>query len=725
LTEGLIEMQKENEGFEPKSQSDDKIEKNMGKDGGEGGERAGVSAGVLALEVVVPLGLETIVKAAGGKAFGSFETDFRMEVLRERDKLLPEEAAGLRGQGTLAKAIRSNTHVTKDVESHGMIREFNLTRAETEVFEHYWYNPRHQNTASGTYRAKAALALTAEATQFDTAFYRMQRRDPENVQGYLVSFLDKGGSTYGSFLQEALSHMVFQRVVRRNLLDKGYGDGISSEYDVLSEEQALDDDINETWADFGIEEVRGIWVNRDEDRVKVNAVPPMGILPPDPTVVGAPGGDDAVAEVSFIPADEVMEGMVTGGLGRRNEGVFVSRAKQAETLAQDILALYAGTRQEFGIYPREVTMVLATMRATDFDAIVTSWGLRRTRVADLRLLAHWLSFHRGYRNEEPTFVTTKADWLRCRDYMALANTAVGIGTTWQRVHNLEEKERTVGLPYATWQTRMCVVYNVLEFVGEQWSVIRPWDQMRHLALVRGVDLGALIDYACQVTVGSLRNLRRFPAMMAVAAPALLALARATNVCFSETEQVLCYKYEWLDGGAPGDLPIDRSGIVSSKGYSGVENTKLGADADAWWVETRCTWEAVQSPDLEYPIVTHFQEARRAGVKRFGSQVIYSYETTREQMNRYLSLLRAGDDVQFAYTGVAGRVSQRIRWTNDAVSNHFVHWSHNLDFVVKGSWTGGSIEQMEMRACDVFVGYGSDPTAGDYAGLGEFAGFEDF
>jgi hypothetical protein len=681
------------------------------------------SVEVLDLQTVVDLTGEEIRKVSSGKAYNAFSADFKPEVVRSRDEIMPEIARGYRACGSSSKAMTSNTAAMVNVVADGRLREGNTGNGMVSVFNHTWYLPKHTNTSSGSYRTKASLALQAEATAFDTAFYRMQRRDQENVQGYLVAHLDKGGNPYGSFLQEALSHTVYQKVAARNLLDRAYGEGLTNEYELHVPGQGEEAGDEEGWDDEGR---GGILVARDRNPVQVTAHPDFGILWPDPADVGPPGDDGA--EVLIIPVEEIMGEVVTEGVQENDQGIFVSRAKDPESLASDILALFAGTRQEFGIYPMEVKLILATMRGADLNSILVSWGLRPNRKGDLRDLAHWLRFKMRFTAVDSQFVSTKADYLRCRDYMALSNTLIGVGASWVRVHAIQG-ERNVALPYASWQARLSVVYNVLEFTGEQWTAIRSWNRMRTLAIMRGIDLGAMIDYASQTTVGSVRNLRLFDNLRAVVSPFLLALALVTNLAYSISRQQLCFRYDWLDGGVEVDVGEENSeevlvGLVGTDDPEADEGDAEGT-VPRWWIETRMTWEALQSPDLDFPIRTDYQEDRRAGVVRYGSNVIYSHQSERLQNDRFVSLLQHGDEVVYQYTGVEGRVNRILTWTNSRLPVHYVHWCDAIDRFLKGCWAWENLIRVERRVGNVLVAYDSDTRVGDFAGIGEFSGFEDF
>lgn len=654
---------------------------------------------------VTGLPASEVIEALAGQAFKHYLTDYKVEVVKGRDKLQPESVNGMRQLGTMSKAVTYDTHTTVTLPGCGRLREANTGNGECSIFNHTWYNPHHVNSVDGKYRAKATLAIEAENTTFDTGFYRMQRRDAENLQGYLVTQLDKGDSTYLSFYQEALGHMLFQKVRSRNLLDDRYAAGLTKDYvvgDIAAGEGAVERDVR---------------IDRTVDPIMVEEHPPFGILWPDPAVVGPPRD---VATVRFIPSDDIMESVVTNVLANETD-IFVSRSKSPQTLAEDILAAFSGTRPEFGVYSTEVTIVLATMSKRDWMSIFKSWGLRPDRIGSLTDLAHWL-IAKGYNCIRSSFVTSRADYLRCRDYMALSNTIIHVGDERKRVHDTDE-EPTVSLPYASWKARLCLVYNILDFQGESWTSIREWEVMRKTALIRGIDIGQGIDYALQTTIGSLRNIPTIGRLRPVEVAVQVALAHSTNICYSEEMQLLCFKYDWDTG-----LEIDVAENNTTEIIGSAIDINLHAPADpdvCWWIETRMTWEACQTPDLDSVVSTELKQSGRDGVCRYGNGVILSCKSSSEKIDRLVSILAHGDEVDYNIQTVAGLQTKRVRWTNSVLPSHYVHWSHPIDKIMQGRMSSNNFTAMEVRNDDVYVAMGSSNVVGDFDGMDVFTGFSGF
>lgn len=671
-------------------------------------------ANMLDLGCVVDISHEEIIRVASGKAFTAVLEGLDHQAWEKRDRLEPEVVTGMRDLGVLSKCVNSRVHVTMNIDSVGVLRTINTGNEPFSNFRQTWYTPNWVNSVSGAYRVKAVNAINAEASAFDTAFYRMQRKDAENLMGYLVAYLNRGGSMYVSFFQEALGHMFYGFVEQRNLIDEAYGNGLTVDYALGEVDE--DDDV-------GWEEERGVRVNRLEAVPLVEKKPPFGILWPDPADVGPPGGDDELSWVRFIPVDMVMDDVISETLAPGSHAVFVSKAKDASALAQDILALYAASRTELGIFPGRCVMILATIRSTDFARIMRAWELVADTEGDLRDLAHWLRFRRGFRTAGGRFVTSKTDTLRCRDYGALSSVVFGFGDRMRRVHNTDE-EPLVHLPFSTWQARLCFCYAILELEGDQLSAVRSWRMMQKLCATRAVDLGAMIDFVSQQTVGSRRNLRLFNELRQLALPLELGLAYVTNKCKTVNDQWLCFRYDWEDS-VPVNLPMELGLEVIDAGVHEGEPHAVDVDDNFWWIESRMTWMSVQCSDLDYLIKTDFKESDSRGVARFGSGVVYSHLTDRRYCDRLVSMLVHELNVEYQYTGILGRQSRRLCWTNSRLPSHYVHWSHPLDIVLKGQFSGEDFRTLENGDHNVVVGFSATDVSGHFFGLAEYSGLQDF
>lgn len=320
--------------------------------------------------------------------------------MRALDEISPEVFTSLRPGGQVGKAINNRTDVVYDTAGRGRVREWNTGAQTVSIVPHRYYIPNYTNTIDGAFKTKA-LALNAEMTSFDTAC-----------------------SNYGSFLQESLCHMLYQKVTQRNMILREYGEGMTNEFVVVKQGERVPNGTEMDWemADNGNPaqpQEEGIRVVGSLGGVKiVDKTPSFGILWSDPTVVRGPGRE---AEVSIYAAHEIMERTIRGDLTAQH--IFVSRAKDALSLAQDLIDAYCGTVQEFGVYGADLTFLCATISSKDLMSIFKSWGLFAHSRGSLRRLAHWLRWKQGFTVNDGYFVSSRSDFLRVRDWLAHSNTA--------------------------------------------------------------------------------------------------------------------------------------------------------------------------------------------------------------------------------------------------------------------------------------------------------------
>lgn len=656
---------------------------------------------------------EEIALIGSGSAGRRIEEVIEVKALKEMDTLDPVTARGMRPLGSMAKLHDNLLDTTMNGVARGVLYEGNTGANAVTVVPHTWHVSPHTNTVDGSYRVKALSALEIETTQFDAAFYRMNRRDPDQLLGYLVSYLTRDDTKrYASFLQEALSHMSFQKVVQRNLLFRDYGELLDTNYRVVDPPDPGDDD---DW----IEE-RGVRINRNIDPPEVVAHPNFGIMWPGPGFPGPPGED---AEVKIVPADEVMIELVPGALAADGQNVFVSRANTPAGLAVDLIALFCGTRPEFGIYGLDVTIVLATMRKDDYSSIMRQWGLRPDRSGSLRDLAHFLWGNKGFGIRDGLFTSSGADFLRVRDYLAVSNSIITAGNeVWRRVIDLV-RGLSVSFPYAQWQLRLCIIYNILDWDSDVWAAIRGWESFRTLALMRGVQIGASLDVVSQLTVGSRRNLARFPGVRSSALLLQVALTAVFNWGWSKGRKQLCYRVDWLaNSDDAADYPNNRDLIIND---FPAPNPAPTADNDAWWIEVRNAWCTLFSPDTPFHIKNDLKPFRSCQMKRFGANILYTKESEMAALTRLISLMGGMNvDIQYRHNEVAATVARRIRWTNDTFAPMYVYWHDDLDKVIGYQWESNDLMALELRNEQIGVSFNSSDFSIAFEGMGLFSGLGD-
>jgi len=355
-----------------------------------------------------------------GKAFKHFKEGIDIEKMKRFDNMHPSDfsSAFATGGGGIFRDNQMDQNIGG--ASQGRFDEGNVGGVEPVVIvPHTWWNPNHANAVSGKFMTKALLAIGAEENAFDTAFYRMNKRDPDNLSVWLTSYVvrsDRG--YYVSFLQEAISHMIRDKAVERGRFaaayrdviigpsDGGPGDGwikaVPRPRGKGGKGGAHDPWSDRVWHQVGEalvcftykdEKNRTLQLRNPEVRNPEDL--PLGLIPPHlhdfkgAAGVDLPDGAQREVIITFVPQDELMARNLVDDPYLAGD-VFVSSAKDPLSLAQDIFAAYAGTGPEFGVYGGELTMILSTMTRRDFNSIFRSWNLPVTTDADLRLLAHWV-----------------------------------------------------------------------------------------------------------------------------------------------------------------------------------------------------------------------------------------------------------------------------------------------------------------------------------------------
>lgn len=629
--------------------------------------------------------IEEVYAFRKGDVVGDIMEFLELDAIKEFDKTDP---VIISAYDRVAVAGRYYSNVLETVVKNtprGRVKEANAGQSVSEMIPHTWKMGALENTVDGDYMAKARTALEAEQTAFDTAFYRMNRRDVDSVMGYICNLI--GGDTnkrYLSFIKESLSHCCYQRAVWRNLFLRKYAEGIETDFEVGKRKEGKGDDGEESDdegsedgseesddQDF-VEERPGVWVDRSGRTPVVDGDVPFGLLWPDPTEVGSPGNS---ASVRFIAADELMTSVIDSTLADSSD-IFVSKAKDAMSLAYDILAGFSGTRDEFGIYGRSLTFITATIKSGDLNAMFKSWGCRGDREGEMGTLAHHL--YLKYKIPSGYYRSSGADYLRVRDYLAFSNVLWSDGDGAGRRCVDFGFGVNIQMKYAHWSTRVGAAYQIVAYDGDVERSIPGWDLMRRPALHRGIMVGGLLDYVSQLTVGSYRNLRFFGGIRMVEAMFDIAAAFVTNIGYNQEgqQQLTLFQFDWARVDSTLLVPGD---VVLEAGETGVVD--LGTvERGCWLVESRASWESVLSNDIRYPIRTELRELTRGDVSQSGAGVVFPRESV-AWMSRLLSTLANNVGYSYRFSDVTTVRSLPIKLTNDRVGNRKVFWSRVLDKVV--------------------------------------------
>jgi hypothetical protein len=399
--------------------------------------------------------------------------------------------------------------------------------------------------------------------------------------------------------------------------------------------------------------------------------------------------------------------------------VYVSRAKSSVDLAQDILALWAGTQAEFGIYGNRPVMVLACLRRSDFNNIMRGWGLNTVTTGNLVDLAH-LVWTRGGIVSSGYLLGTKADILRARDFMALSNVAVGAGGELFGPYDVLDSIR-VDMPYASWQLRVAQIFDVVMLDGDRLVSIPFWEEMRNIAIYRGIELGALVDYASQATIGSVRNLIYFPGMRDPEACFRLVVTYLVNIIRVDKVLLLGFRGHWYEEGQ-GDHFNGRYETIVDEGIRRGANPDP-ADNNVWWIERRANWEGLQTREIKHPIVSNLEPVEQSRIERVGRGGIISHKTHKVEMDRIVSVMRTDtEDIQYTFWSTIARQTFRIRHTLQTVPECYVAWAHDMDKAIKGEISSQNLHLYNAFDRNIGVRYSSESTAGNMPGFIDFGGY---
>jgi hypothetical protein len=660
-----------------------------------------------------------VSRIMNGSAFKSVVEGIDQEAIRGFDKEEVITMRGYRRAGTGGRFYSNRISSMVDGDSVGRVREVNVGQGQVTMIPHTWYLSDLENVDTGPFYTKAHTAFENENSAFDSGYYRMNRRDPENLRGYLVAHYDRGEDRYCSFVQEAMSHVVYHKVVRRNLFLGTYSQRITTQYQLQPLDQAQGDVVGPTGSTM---RAGAILMN---GRMEVRSSHPGFHLhvntPAGPAPAGAPGNDSRVV---IIPNDEVMSKQVATGGVNDVSGYFVSRAKTAEALAQDILALFSGTRTEFGIYGEDPVLILAAMTSRDYGLIMNEWGLTPDRSGNLRNLAHYLRYSRGYQGVSGYYNAPKTDLLRCRDFMAYSNVEVGGGqglnARWWRPSEIADG---IGMqiPYATWQSRLCQIYCITSLRNDDLVSIPGWEDMRSAALFRGVNLGGLVDYASQRTIGSWRNLAYFTGTNVLELVFKVSLTLSVNWAYvGGHDTLLGFRFDWTAGDLVEHVRNADTQVICD---NRVAARALAVTVGTWAIESRGCWASAQSLDVVFPVITEIPEWKRSDVVRFASQTVYSYRSSGNQVSRMISCVDLqATPLNYSFTSALGEVTVRLRLTNNTNPCVYVDWSSSLDKEIMGRISGAGLIGVETRQAEVSVRYDSAQALGSYNVFSAFSGF---
>jgi len=344
--------------------------------------------------------------------------------LKALDKTLPLRFGGYSGTGGSRRRLDLSLDIIGRAQAVGDFGKFGIGNTETQLCNHSWKLCKMVNSTDGSYAAKAKSAIAAEAQSFDVSFYRLQRKDPKQATSYVLSqIMSSDEYLYLSFFKEAISYSLHRKVVASQLIGGNYGDGILTKGEYRTQENFFDVAVNAA-VPGGDENINGEVfrvqrnnVENGQNIVVVNRSPPWGLLPPQNPQPQGRGQVQDLTTVTFVPMEEICEA-VMDGLFDDGANVFVSNATTANDYARDIIALYCGSRREFGLFDDNVIMVVSRVSPGDWKNWMSSLGMRDTRTGCLNVIASYLHSRVRIRIPEGYYRCSGCDLLRVREWYA-------------------------------------------------------------------------------------------------------------------------------------------------------------------------------------------------------------------------------------------------------------------------------------------------------------------
>jgi hypothetical protein len=537
------------------------------------------------------------------------------------------------------------------------------------------------NATWGRYGTKAATACLGEEANFDTAFYRMNKRDHDAIWGYLFKRTEHQPAHFVSWFQEAFCHLSVSRSHRRNLVSSTYCARLTTLKDLkhgknVAGQKALDvqheKEANES---FG--------------------------------VIALPGGanphGDVDRKIAFVPTNEILD--KSEFLSTSGSSVFVSKAKTTSELFSDIEAIWTGGLSEFGVYRSDVVMVFVNFRSRELESAFSEWGITFKRKGKLSKLFHYLSKTCQYTSGVYTAPT--GDLMRIRDILAYSSVEVCEPTIgdWVRVMNTGDGDVKVTIPLATWKDRVSHACEIITLRYDRMESVGRWEDVTDAVYNRGLMLGHLIDHINQVSVGHWSNLRHVYKPDRIFIAINIALDYFTN----------CY---WVDGNVyalglhvnlnsyalassvkfsttgsmvltTGDLR-NRTKVLDEdyiRGISAADNESNFVEDnalhdDTWWICCRCDWRRAISRAYSGLIVS---PGLRLDVQdnAINSEHLVSHEMDLQLINNFLSNSLPTSELYYYYCGSGGRKHLRLRLMHESVRD-FVYWHAPVDNILKGA-----------------------------------------
>jgi hypothetical protein len=612
------------------------------------------------------------------------------------------------------------------------------------------------NCTEGPYAIKAAVAFDAEGSVFDQGFARMMRRDKDGIYSYFYQALRRLGSTYISWLKETLCHALAFRVVRRRYLTGGARACVVVLEDKRREDPEIgDQDESDDYirrlsqlrlpvsrTRRGIPELPELTAEQQEALdglgagVELDAVPQdvrveverfvelrerrevimaarrrytqigWGLLRDEEMGANQLGGADAWCDIVWRDTilDSVHDGDLDDGLN-----VFVSRARSAVELGEDLLAAWAGLQDEVHCYSGLVRVVAVHIEARHgLKFLKQAFGLHGS-CGSLAYAALLVENSIGAR-DKLGFATTEGDLFRVRDILAHT---FGV---WEPVEGellkiTEFEEAGDGstrleVPFADWRVKVGAALGIVAPRFEKMVTLPGRYELFALSEERLTQLMAFDDYVTQMICGSGKNLHYFEGLETVELAYLVVRNLYATLGFYQDGKYHVSGLVWRSVSGRED-----------DGGSGDGASSGSEEDDIWYIQTRASWEQVPRRCREPLVVFDVKDLEPTRFRSLGKRV---YGLEAGEWDNLVSRVGADDQLVYELRDFDGDILDlRVDFQGHRPKPGVLFWHNPLDQVVGEGLKVDKVQKVLARSFTVWSAGLAPRTVGKYGGLADF------
>jgi hypothetical protein len=450
-----------------------------------------------------------------------------------------------------AREFVSEWSAVRNVEAdrEGLVLR-NFTHTETTMLPFFFEKTGLRNSTIGRYGLKAEAAFDAEERNFDTAFYRLNRRDQQHLFGWLFAGTKSGPDRlYVTWFRECFSHQVIDRGFHRNLMLVDYANRL----------RIWDTPVNWGMDRSGFKKTRRAF--RDGRMVDVpdplyvhfgqpkedERLPSVVFEPPDYDSIesaGLPG--EATILCKLIPRDKIMTSVDSNRLNQSNNNVFISRAKDLTNLVNDLTGAYFASRPEFDIWQDKLTIIAANLDDSDLKAMFDGVGLQYDYRQSVSLgdLVHWFKYIYDFRAVGDMERFPERDIIRVRELITYSSVLLTHNGDLHSLTDLGAGDSDLVISDCTWKNRLAAAYEIISIENGEYATLCSWGDLKSYVYYRSIIIGYYCDLAAQLYCGHPFNLLNFNPMGTLLTGWVAMLRLALQAGFTPSGANFCMGIKW-------------------------------------------------------------------------------------------------------------------------------------------------------------------------------------